>query len=151
MQAKEKGPRRQFALENPAWSTLRFYKELAKYFGEGGVVQGCAYGGRLARKAYRFWMSTETLEVFLELQILLDKDRSHCEACKANQKHVQAACPQKGDDRERESILGETKKATKNRVLTLLAAVIGRAMIEGRRRSEEREEREERSRRKRKR
>ena len=58
----------------------------------------------------------------------------------ANQKHSQAACPQKGDDRERESIPGETKKATKNRVPTLPTAVIGRSMIEGRRRLEEREE-----------
>ena len=85
-------------------------------------------------------MSAETLEVFLELQILPDSDRSHCEACKANQKHSEAACPQKGDDRECESIPGETKKATKNRVPVLLAAVIGRAMIMGRQRSEERAE-----------
>ena len=54
--------------------------------------------------------------------------------------YSQAACPQKGDDRERLGILGELKKATKNRVPVLLAAVIGRAMIMGRQRSEERAE-----------
>ena len=56
--------------------------------------------------------------------------------CKANQKHSQAACPQKGDDRERESIPGETKKAmaTKNSIPRRLAALIGECMIEGRRR-----------------
>ena len=73
-----------------------------------------------------------------ELQILRDAVRSHCEACKAGILHSQAACPQKGDTREREGILGELKKATKNRVPVLLAAVIGRAMIMGRQRSEER-------------
>ena len=52
--------------------------------------------------------------------------------------HSQAVCPQKGDKRERESIPGELKKATKNRVPVLLAAGIGRAMIMGRQRSEER-------------
>ena len=52
----------------------------------------------------------------VELQILPDSDRSHCEACKAGKRHSQAACPQKGDDREREGIPGETKKATKIRV-----------------------------------
>jgi hypothetical protein len=61
-----------------------------------------------------------------------------CEECKANRKHRQAACPQKGDDRERESIPGETKKATKNRIPVLLAKMIGGCMIEGRRRMESR-------------
>ena len=60
--------------------------------------------------------------------------------------HSQAACPQKGDNRDREGIPGETKKATKNKVLTLLAVVIGRAMIEGRRRSAERAKRGQRKR-----
>ena len=82
----------------------------------------------------------------LELQILSDSDRSHCEAFNAGVLHNQAACLQKGDDRERESVPGETKKSTKNRVLALLAAVIGRAMIVGRRRSEEREAKEHRKR-----
>ena len=144
--ANEEEPHHQFALENPAWSALRFDKKLIEYFREGVVVQGCAYGGTLTEKAYRFWMSVETLEVFLKLQILTDSDRSHCEMCKANQRHSQAVCPQKGNGRERESMPGEKKKATKNRVLTLLVAVIGRAMIEGRRRLEEREERSHRKR-----
>ena len=124
--------------------------KLIKYFRNGVVVQGCAYGGRLTGKAYRFWISAETLEVFLELQILPESEKSHCKACKARRLHnvmySQAACPQKGNDREREGIPGETKKATKNRVPTLLAEVIGRAMIEGRRRLEEREMRSHRKR-----
>ena len=65
-----------------------------------------------------------------------DDPRSHCEACKAGILHSQAACPQKGDKRGRESVPGELKKATKNRVPVLLAAVISRAMITGRERSE---------------
>ena len=78
------------------------------------MVQGCAYGGRLTRKGCRFSMAAETLEVFLE--ILPNDEESLCRTCKANQRHSQAACSQKGDDRERESIPGETKKATKNRI-----------------------------------
>ena len=85
-------------------------------------------------------MAAETLEVFLELQVLPTDERSHCKACKAGILHSHAACPQKGDSREREGIPGELKKATKNRVPVLLAAVIGRAMIMGRQRSEERAE-----------
>ena len=90
---KERDPHHQFALENPAWSALRFDKQLKKYFGEGVVVQGCAYGGRRTGKAYRFWMAAETLEAFWELQILPDDVRSHCDACKAGILHSQAACP----------------------------------------------------------
>ena len=105
-------------------------------FGEGVVVQGCAYGGRLTGKGYRFWMSAETLEVFLERQILPKDKASLCKACKANRKHRQAAYPQKGDDRGRESIPGETKNATKNRIPRRLVALIGECMIEGRRRKE---------------
>ena len=83
-------------------------------------------------------MAAETLEVFLERQVRPTDVASMCKARKANQKHSQAACPQKGDDRERESIPGETKKATKNRIPVLLAALIGGCMIEGRRRKESR-------------
>ena len=85
-------------------------------------------------------MAAETLEVFLELQILPTDETSHCGVCKAGILHSQAACPQKGDNRERDGMPGELKKATKNRVPVLLAAVIGRAMIMGRQRSEERAE-----------
>ena len=127
-----------FALENPAWSALRFDKQRKKYFREGVVVKGCTCGARRTGKAYRFWMAAETLEAFQELQILPDDVRSHCDACKAGRLHSQAACPQKGNNREREGTPGELKKATKNRVLVLLAAVIGRAMIMGRHRSDER-------------
>ena len=100
------------------------------------VVQGCAYGGRKTGKGYRFWMTPETLEEFKLLQILPDDPRSKCDECKAGKKHLQAACPQKGDKRKRESVPGELTKATKNRIPMLLAAVIGRALIKGRERSE---------------
>ena len=86
---KERDPRPPV---RPGESDLRFDKQLKKYFGEGVVVQGCAYGGRRTGKAYRFWMAAETLEVFLEMQILPDSDRSHCEACKAGMRHSQTAC-----------------------------------------------------------
>ena len=128
---KERDPHHQFLLESPAWSALRFDGEMIKYFREGVVVQGCAYGGRKTGKGYRFWMSAETLEAFKELEILPDDPRSKCEECKAGILHKQAACPQKGDKRKRESVPGELKKATKNRIPMLLAAVIGRAMIKG--------------------
>jgi len=137
-EARAQDPFHQFALENPAYSALRKDGQMIKYFGEGIVVQGCAYGGRLTGKGYRFWMSPETLEVFLERQILPKAKASKCKECKAGRKHRQAACPQKGDDRERESIAGETKKATKNRIPVLLAEMIGGCMIEGRRRAESR-------------
>ena len=137
-EAKDQDPFHQFALENPAYSALRLDGQMIKFFGEGIVVQGCAYGGRLTGKGYRFWMSPETLEVFLERQILPKAKASKCKECKAGRKHRQAACPQKGDDRERESITGETKKATKNRIPVLLAEMIGGCMIEGRRRKESR-------------
>ena len=59
-----------------------------------------------------------------------------CVECKAGEKHLQAACPQKGDKRPRESVPGQLQKATKNRIPPLLASVIGRALISGRKRSE---------------
>ena len=92
-------------------------------------------------------MAAETLEAFLELQILPNNVRSHCVACRVGILHSQAACPQKGDTcyREREGV-PELKKSTKNRVLVLLAAVIGRAMIKGRQWSEERAEKSNRKR-----
>ena len=62
-----------------------------------------------------------------------------CVECKAGEKHLQAACPQKGDKRPRESVPWQLQKATKNRIPTLLASVIGRALIQGRERSELRE------------
>ena len=71
-----------------------------------------------------------------ELEILPDDPRSKCEECNAGILHKQVACPQKGDKRKRESVPGELKKATKKRIPTLLAAVIGRALIRGRERSE---------------
>ena len=83
-------------------------------------------------------MAAETLEVFLERQVKPADAAPVCKACKANRKHSQAACPQKGDDRKRESLPGETKKATKNRIPRRLAALIGACMIEGRRRKESR-------------
>ena len=43
---QERDPHHQFVLENPAWLALRFDGEMTKYFREGVVVQGCAYGGR---------------------------------------------------------------------------------------------------------
>ena len=60
----------QFALENPAWSALRFDKQLKTYFKEGVVVQGCTYGGRIAGKEYLLWMEAETLDAFWEPQIM---------------------------------------------------------------------------------
>ena len=127
-------------LENPAWSALRFDKQMTRFFGEGVVVQGCAYGGRKTGKAYRFRMTPDTLEAFKELQIPpRDKRRSSCDDCKAGKKHLQTACPQKGNKRPRESVPGQLQKATKNRIPPLLASVIGRAMITGRERSEVRE------------
>ena len=83
-------------------------------------------------------MAAETLEVSLERQVKPTDTASLCEACKANRKHSQAACPQKGDDRERESLQGETKTATKNRIPRRMAALIGECMIEGRRSKESR-------------
>ena len=77
-EARTQDPFHQFALENPAYSALRKDEQMIEYFGEGVMVQGCAYGGRLTGKGYRFWMAAETLEVFLERQILLDDDRSLC-------------------------------------------------------------------------
>ena len=133
---KVRDPHHQFVLENPAWLARQFDGEMIKHFGEGVVVQGCAYGGRKTGKGYRFWMTAETLEAFKKLEILPDDVRSKCEECKAGILHKQAACPQKGDKRKRESVPGELKKATNNRIPMLLAAVIGRAMIKGRERSE---------------
>ena len=98
-EARDQDPFHQLALETPAYSALRKDGQMIKYFGEGIVVQRCAYGGRLTGKGYRFWISAETLEVFLEHQILPKDKASLCKACKANRKHRQAACPQKGDDR----------------------------------------------------
>ena len=136
---REGDPHHQFVLENPAWSALQFNGEMIKYFGEGVVVQGCAYGGRKAGKGYRFWMTPDTLEKFKLLQVLPDNFRSKCAECKAGKKHLQAVCPQKGDKRPQEGVPGELKKVTKNRIPALLAAVIGRALIRGRERSEVRE------------
>ena len=101
-----------------SFGSMRFDKQLKKYFGEGVVVQGCAYGGRQTGKAYRFWMAAKTLEAFQELQtgILSNDIRSHCSVCKAGGLRTQTACPQKGANMEREGVLGELKKVTKNRV-----------------------------------
>ena len=83
-------------------------------------------------------MAAETLEVFLERQVKPTDAASMCEACKANRKHSQAACRQKGGGRVRESLPGETKKATKNRIPWRLTDLIGECMIKGRRRKESR-------------
>ena len=97
--------------------------------------------GRQPGKACRFWMTPGTLEAFKELQILPgDKRRSLCNECKTGKKHLQAACPPKGDKRPREGVPGQVQKATKNRIPPLLALVIGRAMITGRERSEVQEQ-----------
>ena len=134
---KERDHHHQFCLENPAWSALRFDKNMKKFFGEGIVVQGCAYGERQTGKEYRFWMSPEALFVFNQIQVLPeDKARSMCEDCKAGRVHQQVACPQKGDKRPRESVPGQLQKATKNRIPPGLGAAIGRALIKGRERSE---------------
>ena len=85
-------------------------------------------------------MTPDNLHCVKALQILPDdEERSKCDDCKAGVKHQQAACPQKGDKRPRESVPGQLQKATKNRIPTLLASVIGRALIQGRERSELRE------------
>ena len=103
-------------LENPAWSALRFDKQMKKFFGEGVVVQGCAYGGRLTGKEYRFWMTADTLEAFKELQILPgDKRRSLYNKCKAGKKHLQAACQQKSDKRPREKVPGQPRRTGSRR------------------------------------
>ena len=131
----------QFCLENPAWSALRFDKKMKQFFGEGIVVQGCAYGVRQTGKEYRFWMSPEAELVFRMSLIPPDcKAMSMCEDCKAGRVHQQVACPQKGDKRPRENVPGQLQKATRNRFPPLLAAVIGRALINGRTRSELREQ-----------
>ena len=133
-EARTKDPFHQFVLENPAYSYLRKYGQMIKYFEEGIAVEGCAYGGRLTGKGYRFWMSPAALEVFLERQVKLKDRKSLCKTCRSGRKHSQAGCPKKGDDRERGDTPGETRKATKNRIPRRLAALIGECMIEGRRR-----------------
>ena len=78
---------------------------------------------------------------FRKIEVLpTDKERSRCEDCIAGRVHQQAACPQKGDKRPRENVPGQLQKATKNRIPPLLASVIGRALINGRVRSELREQ-----------
>ena len=62
------------------------------YFGEGVVVQGYAYGGRLTGKEYRFWMAAETLEAFDELQILPADPRFHCKACEVSTHSTHGPC-----------------------------------------------------------
>ena len=55
--------------------------------------------------------------------------------------HIQAACPQKGPRQQgTRRRNGAAEESHKNRVPVLLAAVIGRAMLIGRQRSEERAE-----------
>ena len=88
-------------------------------------------------------MTPDALHYFKGLQVLPDdKERSRCEDCIAGVKHRQTACPQKGDKRPQESVLrlGQLQKATKNRIPPLLASVIGRALINGRVRSQLREQ-----------
>ena len=139
--ATTEDPHHQFCLENPAWSALRFDKDMKKYFGEGIVVKPCAYGERMSGKEYRFWMTPDALHEFRKIEVLpTDKERSRCEDCIAGRVHQQAACPQKGDKRPRENVPGQLQKATKNRIPPLLASVIGRALINGRTRSELREQ-----------
>ena len=112
-------------------------RDTKKFFGEGIVVKPCAYEERKTGKEYQFWMTPDTLHCFKDLQILPnDEKRSKCEDCIAGRKHQQAACPQKGDKRPRESGMGQLQKAMKNRIPSLLASVIGRALIQGRERSE---------------
>ena len=131
----------QFCLENPAWPALRFDKAMKKNFGEGIVVKPCAYGERMSGKEYRFWMTPDALHEFRKIEVLADDaERSRCKDCIAGVPHQQAACPQKGDKRPRENVPGQLQKATRNRIPPLLAAVIGRAPINGRTRSELREQ-----------
>ena len=96
----------------------------------------------MSGKEYRFWMTPDALHEFRKIEVLpSDKERSRCEDCIAGRVHQQAACPQfKGDKRPRENVPGQLQKATRNRIPPLLASVIGRALINGRTRSELREQ-----------
>jgi hypothetical protein len=139
--ATTEDPHHQFCLENPAWSALRFDKDMLKYFGEGIVVKPCAYGDRMSGKEYRFWMTPDALHEFRDIEVKADDAaRSRCKECIAGEPHKQAACPQKGDERPRVSAPGLLQKAARNRIPPLLASVIGRALIKGRTRSELREQ-----------
>ena len=55
-----KDPFHQFTLENPAYSALRKDRQMIKYVGEGIVVQGCAYGGRLHDEAHSLGRGTNS-------------------------------------------------------------------------------------------
>ena len=79
------------------------------------MVQECAYEGRKTGKECGFWMTPDTLGAFKGLQILPgDKRRSLCVECKAGEKHLQAACPQKGDKRPQENVPGQLQKANEH-------------------------------------
>ena len=101
------------------------------------MVKPCTYKERMSGKEYHFWMTPDALYKFNKIQVLLDdKDRSRCKDCIIGRVHQQAACPQKGDKRPQENVLGQLQKATKNRILLLLASVISRALINNKVRSE---------------
>ena len=114
--------RNHYFLENPAWGSMRFEKEVIERFGEGKILNGCAYG-LLHKKPYRYWTSIP------EAVWTPRNSKAYCEACKVGKKHVQVMCAKPGDDRPGPSIPGYSKKAARNRIPPELAKEIGEAFV----------------------
>ena len=114
--------RNHYFLENPAWGSMRFEEEVKTRFGEGKILNGCAYG-LLHKKPYRYWTS-------IPAKVWTPRDsKAFCEACRKGCKHAQVMCAKKGDLRPGPSIPGYSKKAARNRIPPELAKEIGAAFV----------------------
>ena len=101
---------------------MRYEEEVVSKFGEGKVLNGCAYGLQ-HKKQYRYW-TLITQDIWTP-----HHQKIYCKACKDNTRHEQVMCAKKGNNRPPPLILGYLMKAAKNRIPTELAQEIGEAFM----------------------
>lgn len=128
--AREEDPAIQFACEQPGFSEMRKHPRVVREWGEGTLVQACAYGERQSGKTYRLWMSKEAAAEFRPIDPA--GPESQCRFCRKGQPHPQAYCPKKGQQRTRISLEGYTTAAARNRVPPGLAEAVATAQKQAR-------------------
>ena len=123
--AREADPAVQFACEQPGFSEMRKHHRVVQEWGEGILVQACAYGERQSGKTYRLWMNEEAAAEFVPIDPAAAG--SQCRFCRKGQPHPQAYCPKKGQQKTRVSLEGYTTAAARNRVPPGLAEAVATA------------------------
>jgi len=134
--ARREDPTIQFACEQPGFSEMRRHPRVVREWGEGILVQACAYGERQSGKTYRIWMNDESAKEFTVVDPT--SPESQCRHCREGREHPQAYCPKKGQQKSRVRLEGYTTAAARNRVPPGLAEAVARAQQTARRKILER-------------